>query len=92
MALRWCDGTFLEDQDHWFHAGIHREVYLYSTGEPFIDDVKISAALDEQYENGLLRVVTIVDPGVKVDPEYAATVTAGDQTTVEADRVAEVED
>jgi beta-galactosidase len=67
MVLRWCDGTFLEDQDHWHHAGIHREVYLYSTGETFIDDVKVSTTLDERYENGLLHVGTAVDSptGVK---------------------------
>ncbi|MCP4756992.1 MAG: DUF4981 domain-containing protein, partial [Proteobacteria bacterium] len=60
MVLRWCDGTFLEDQDHWFHAGIHREVYLYATGKTFIDDLQVKATLDDEYKNGLLHIVTSI--------------------------------
>ena len=26
MVLRWCDATWIEDQDHWNHGGIHRSV------------------------------------------------------------------
>ena len=28
-VYRWCDGSYLEDQDFWRLAGIEREVYLY---------------------------------------------------------------
>ena len=28
--MRWCDGSYLEDQDHWWFSGIHRDVWLYS--------------------------------------------------------------
>ena len=27
-VLKWCDGSYLEDADHWRMAGIYREVYL----------------------------------------------------------------
>jgi beta-galactosidase len=30
-VIRWSDGSFIEDQDHWWMAGIHRDVYLYCT-------------------------------------------------------------
>ena len=30
-VVRWSDASFVEDQDQWWHAGIHREVFLYST-------------------------------------------------------------
>jgi hypothetical protein len=26
--MRWCDGSYLEDQDKWWLSGIFREVYL----------------------------------------------------------------
>lgn len=41
IVLKWCDGTFLEQQDHWRGmAGIHRSVFLYSTpAEAYIEDV-----------------------------------------------------
>lgn len=30
VVYRFCDGSYLEDQDHWWLSGIHRPVYLYS--------------------------------------------------------------
>ena len=30
QVLRWCDGCYLEGQDHWWLSGIHRHVRLYS--------------------------------------------------------------
>ena len=30
QVLRWCDGSYLEDQDQWWLSGIHRHVRLYS--------------------------------------------------------------
>ncbi|KAL9190678.1 hypothetical protein ACHAXT_000384 [Thalassiosira profunda] len=41
IVLKWSDGSFLEQQDHWRGmAGIHRSVFLYSTpAEAFIEDV-----------------------------------------------------
>jgi beta-galactosidase len=28
--MRWSDGSYLEDQDHWWLSGIHRNVAIYS--------------------------------------------------------------
>ena len=28
VVLRWCDGSYVEDQDHWWMAGLHRSVEL----------------------------------------------------------------
>ena len=39
VVLRWSDGSFLEQQDHWRMAGLHRSVYLYNTPNTFIEDV-----------------------------------------------------
>lgn len=59
-VLRWCDGTFMEDQDHWHQAGIHRDVFIYSTGKTYIGDIQSSATLDDKYENGILEVKTSI--------------------------------
>ncbi|RKF17996.1 DUF4981 domain-containing protein [Alginatibacterium sediminis] len=56
LVIRWSDGTYLEDQDHWFMAGIHREVYLYSTDSAYIQDLFAKAGLDDDYQNGHLNV------------------------------------
>ncbi len=55
MVIRWSDGSFLEDQDHWRMAGIHREVYLYSQDKVYIEDVFIKTGLDDNYEDGTLK-------------------------------------
>lgn len=28
QVIRWSDGSYLEDQDHWWLSGIHRDVLL----------------------------------------------------------------
>ena len=54
VVIRWSDGTYLEDQDHWYHGGIHRDVYLYSSGSCYIQDLFAKTGLDDSYSNGTL--------------------------------------
>ena len=39
-VIRWSDGSFIEDQDQWWFGGIHRSVFLYSTENSFIEDLR----------------------------------------------------
>ena len=43
---RWCDGTYLEDQDFWRMSGIARDVYVFSREKDRIEDVRIIAGSD----------------------------------------------
>ncbi|MBM3215522.1 DUF4981 domain-containing protein [Candidatus Poribacteria bacterium] len=56
MVIRWSDGSYLEDQDHWWMAGIYRDVRLYATGSVHIADVFARGDLGETCEQGTLRV------------------------------------
>lgn len=62
MVLKYCDGSYLEDQDMWRIAGIHRSVYLYATPKIRIRDFGIRTILDDNYENATL----IIDPKLSV--------------------------
>lgn len=42
--FRWCDGTYLEDQDFWRLTGISRDVYVYSREKNRIEDIKVNAS------------------------------------------------
>ena len=42
QIMRWCDGTYLEDQDFWRFTGIAREVYLYARPKSYIQDISIT--------------------------------------------------
>ncbi len=55
-VYRWCDGSYLEDQDFWRLSGIFRDVYLRSEGQLTIDDLHVQAPLDDQYKNGKLKI------------------------------------
>lgn len=39
LVLKWCDGTYLEDQDQWRYSGIFRDVYLLARDEVHVVDV-----------------------------------------------------
>ena len=54
QVMRWCDGSYLEDQDFWRFTGIAREVYLYARPKTHIEDIVI--AQDYQDGKGLLDV------------------------------------
>ncbi|MFV0505189.1 MAG: glycoside hydrolase family 2 TIM barrel-domain containing protein [Bacteroidales bacterium] len=51
-VYRWCDGSYLEDQDFWRLSGIERDVYLISNDYVRIDDFFAKAGLDKAYKNG----------------------------------------
>jgi beta-galactosidase len=55
-VIRWSDGSYLEDQDHWWMAGIYRSVYLYSTDSAFIEDIFVTADLDLATKQGILTL------------------------------------
>ena len=40
-VLRWCDGSYLEDQDHWRLSGIHRETLLLARPRAGIEDLAV---------------------------------------------------
>jgi beta-galactosidase len=55
-VYRWCDGSYLEDQDFWRMAGIFRDVYLYSAPKVHVRDFYVRADLDEQYKDAVLKI------------------------------------
>lgn len=56
QIMRWCDGSYLEDQDFFRLSGIARESYLYARPASYIQDLFITPDLDSKYKNGTLNV------------------------------------
>ena len=56
QVMRWCDGSYGEDQDFWRFTGIAREVYLYSRPKAHIEDIHIGQDLAENLTTGKLSV------------------------------------
>lgn len=55
-VYRWCDGSYLEDQDHWRLSGIHREVLLIAEPKLHINDFFVQTKLDEEYKDANLEI------------------------------------
>ena len=56
QIMRWCDGSWNEDQDFWRLCGIARECYLYARPQAHIDDLFITPDLENNYTDGTLNV------------------------------------
>ena len=55
QVMRWCDGSYFEDQAFWRLTGIAREVYLYARPKLHAADIRLNAALENNYQDGVLN-------------------------------------
>jgi len=72
QVMRWSDGSYLEDQDHWRLSGIHRDVLLLSKPQIFITDYFFKATLDENFSLADIEVEVEIDSH-KQDQEHVPT-------------------
>ena len=69
QVFRWCDGTYLEDQDFFRYSGVGRDCYLYARNKKRIQDIRVTPDLDAAYKNGSLAVNLDLKGSGKVDLE-----------------------
>lgn len=43
MVVRYSDGSYIEDQDQWWMAGLHRSIFLYATSSVYLQDCFVQA-------------------------------------------------
>ena len=90
QVFRWCDGTYLEDQDFFRYSGVGRDCYFYARDKKRIQDIRVTPDLDAEYKNGSLSVKLDLKSSGTVNLELldaagkqVATATAkGSSTTV----------
>lgn len=56
LVVKWCDGSYLEDQDFFRFSGIFREVYLLSRSRARIADFHIRQRLSAELSSALLEI------------------------------------
>lgn len=77
---KFCDGTWMEDQDMFYDGGIFRDVYLYSAPLVHIQDYKVETDLDENYENATMKLnVTVANASKAAAEGYKVDVRLYDQ-------------
>ncbi|TVX98688.1 glycoside hydrolase family 2 TIM barrel-domain containing protein [Cohnella terricola] len=57
LVLKWCDGSYLEDQDLWRYSGIFRDVYLLARDRVHVRDVFNK----QTFENGFDKAILTTD-------------------------------
>ncbi|PON53286.1 Glycoside hydrolase [Parasponia andersonii] len=61
QVFRWSDGTYLEDQDHWWLSGIHRDVLLIAKPPVFISDYFFKSNLSKDFSYADIEVEVKID-------------------------------
>jgi beta-galactosidase len=95
--FRWCDGSYLEDQDMWRMSGIFRDVYLWSPPNLHVRDLEVKTDLDAEYRGAQLTgKAHLVNYGTQdatlsvrvqlLDPAGQMVFDEKEQTTVPAGR------
>lgn len=56
QVIRWSDGAYLEDQDHWRMSGIQREVMLLAEPKIRIADFHYQTKLDKDYKDAIFSL------------------------------------
>ncbi len=55
-VYRWCDASWLEDQDFWRLSGIFRDVFLFARTPLHLYDYRSKSSLDASFTNGNLEI------------------------------------
>jgi beta-galactosidase len=84
-VYRWCDGSYLEDQDIWRLSGIFRDVDLIARPKTFISDFFIKAVPDNTFDNANISIDLNIDnrltqdvSGLYVDAEVSGFTAQGE--------------
>ena len=84
LVLKWCDGTYLEDQDKFRFSGIFRDVLLIKRPKGFLFDYSVTTPVDLATGTAEICVTPTVIEG---NPELFARLFLADGTFVEEGRL-----
>ncbi len=83
-VFRWCDGSYLEDQDFWRMSGITRDIYLLARNPQHIRDFTVFANLDSTYLNGIFNLeIELSNPEEKNVPMVVEALLSDGETQLE---------
>lgn len=75
--FRWCDGTYLEDQDFNRFAGIARGVYVYTREKERVEDINIVAGMDGRFTATAMVTSGVREVGFEITDKAGKTVYSG---------------
>ena len=72
-VYRWCDGSWLEDQDYFDLSGIFRDVYLYATPQTFVRDYSLVTDFDADFADSTFSVTLMLENRGDADGEISVS-------------------
>jgi beta-galactosidase len=70
-VLKWCDGSYLEDQDFYRLSGIFRDVYLLARDKTHLKDIFINTDLDRKYKDAVVSAELSFNTQLCTDAEFS---------------------
>ncbi len=67
QIFRWCDGSYLEDQDFFRFSGVARDSYLFARDKKRIADIRVTPDLENNYTDGILNIDLSLTANAPVD-------------------------
>ena len=83
QVFRWCDGSYLEDQDFWRLSGVGRDCYLFARDKNRIADIRVTPDLTDNYTDGVLDI----DLTLTANKPVTLTLTDAEGNTVATQKV-----
>lgn len=74
QIFRWCDGTYLEDQDYIRLSGIGRDCYLYALPEKHISDIRITTPLSDDYRTADMIADILISDNAETGCELSCSI------------------
>ena len=88
QVFRWCDGSYLEDQDFFRLSGVGRDCYLYARDKRQIADIRVNAAPVENFSAGEVAVEATLSKAARgCTLDLQLTDAAGNEITAQQQRV-----
>lgn len=80
MVVRWCDGSWFENQDMLRLGGIFRDIYLYSIPEVNLFDYYVVTDLDDSFTDAKLEIQAMLlnESAKEIDGGYTVEVSLYD--------------
>ncbi len=72
VVVRYSAHSYIEDQDQWWMAGLHRSLWIESRPPVHITDVPIAVDYDPEAGEGTIEVTTVIDPGTGAGSQPAS--------------------
>lgn len=86
LVLKWCDGTYFEDQDKFRMSGIFRDVYILTRPKSRINDFKLTTSVNVLSNEGVINLEILETVG---NPNISYTLLEPNNTVISSGNIIE---